>query len=80
MDAIIRKESRATTQAAFGIQKVRIIPIPLPPYNEQSAIVAEIERHLSVAEEIETTVETNLQRAERLRQSILKKAFSGEIG
>jgi type I restriction enzyme S subunit len=34
-------------------------------------IVAEAERRLSVVEELEAVVSTNLQRATRLRQSIL---------
>jgi type I restriction enzyme S subunit len=41
----------------------------------QQKIVEEVERRLSVAEEIET----NLKRAEHLRQAILKKAFSGRL-
>lgn len=79
MDRVIRKESRATTQSAFGIQKVRIIPIPLPPLSEQQTIIEEVERRLSVTEEIEAEIEINLKRAERLRQSILKKAFTGRL-
>lgn len=79
MDLIIKKESKATTQSAFGIQKVRIVSFPLPPLSEQQAISEEINRRLSVTEEIETTIETNLKRAERLRQTILQQAFSGRI-
>jgi type I restriction enzyme, S subunit len=41
--------------------------------------VAEVERRLSVVEEMEATVEANLQRATRLRQSILQKAFEGKL-
>ena len=41
--------------------------------------MAEVERRLSVIEELEATVSTNLQRATRLRQSILQKAFGGEL-
>lgn len=55
------------------------LPIPIPPFAEQKHIVAEVERHLSVIEELETTVEANLTRADRLRQSVLKKGFSGEL-
>jgi type I restriction enzyme S subunit len=54
-------------------------PLSLPPIAEQSAIVAEIDRRLSVTEELETTIETNLKRAERLRQTVLKQAFSGGL-
>ena len=53
--------------------------IPLPPLAEQSRIVEEVERRLSVVEELEAVVSANLQRAGRLRQSILQKAFSGEL-
>ena len=41
--------------------------------------MAEVERHLSVIQQAETAVEANLTRAERLRQSILKQAFSGKL-
>jgi len=52
---------------------------PLPPLPEQHEIVSEIERRLSVADQTEATLEANLKRAVRLRQSILKKAFRGEL-
>ena len=54
-------------------------PIPLPEIPEQRRIVAEVERRLSVVEELESVVTANLQRATRLRQSILQKAFTGEL-
>jgi type I restriction enzyme S subunit len=53
--------------------------IPLPPLAEQTRIVAEVERRLSVVEELESVVTANLQRATRLRQSILQKAFTGKL-
>jgi type I restriction enzyme S subunit len=58
---------------------VAAIPIPLPSLEEQNAIDEEIERRLSVTEELEKVVEKNLKRAEKLRQSILKKAFEGKL-
>ena len=51
------------------------LPIPLPPLSEQKRIVEEVERRLSVIDEMEATVSANLQRATRLRQSILQKSF-----
>ena len=39
-----------------------------------------IEEKLSVCEELEQEIEANLQKSEALRQSILKKAFSGRLG
>ncbi len=46
---------------------------------EQAQIVAEVERRLSVVEELESVVSANLQRAVRLRQSILQKVFAGQL-
>jgi hypothetical protein len=46
---------------------------------EQTRIVAEAERRLSVVEGLSALVESNLKRAARLRQSILQRAFSGEL-
>jgi type I restriction enzyme S subunit len=54
-------------------------PYVLPPLAEQEAIVAEVEDRLSVIAALEATVEANLKRAERLRQSILERAFSGRL-
>ena len=63
----------------LGAEKFSAIPFPFPPLAEQTRIVAEVERRLSVVEELESVVTANLQRATRLRQSILQKAFTGEL-
>lgn len=52
---------------------------PLPPLAEQAAIAAEVDRRLSVADAAEKEVEHALQRAARLRQAILKRAFEGKL-
>jgi type I restriction enzyme, S subunit len=71
---------KATTNVAAVYQKDLLpLAIALPPLAEQTRIVAEVERRLSVVEELESVVSANLQRATRLRQSILQKAFTGEL-
>ena len=62
-----------------GVKELKAMAIPLPPLAEQTRIVAEVERRLSVVEELESVVSANLQRATRLRQSILQRAFSGKL-
>jgi len=69
----------ATTQAAFGIQKVRELQIDLPNEKEQQLIVEELESKLTVCDKIEETINQSLLQAETLRQSILKKAFEGKL-
>ncbi len=58
---------------------IQPIALPVPPLAEQHRIVAEVERHQSVIQSIEGTVEISLKRVNRLRQSILKQAFSGQL-
>jgi len=66
-----------STAPHINVAEVKMLAIPLPPLAEQTRIVAEVERRLNVVEELEAVVTTNLQRATRLRQSILQKAFTG---
>lgn len=53
--------------------------VAIPPMEEQHRIVAELEQRLSSIQQAEATVEASLKRTERLRQSILNKAFSGTL-
>ena len=62
-----------------GVKELKAIPIPLPPLVEQQQIVAELERRLSVIEELEAAIEANLTRADRLRRSILQRALTGRM-
>lgn len=71
-------EQRAATSAGqhnISMTVLNDLPIPLPPLAEQERIVAEVERRLSVVDELEATVTANLKRAARLRQAILQQAF-----
>ena len=74
---MISREAKATTQAAYGIKRMRDLEINLPPVEQQRKIVAEVDRHLSIIREVEAEVDANLQRARALRQSTLSSVFSG---
>ena len=76
---IAQVRNQQVGQANVNGTKLAAMPIPLPPLAEQCRIVAEVERCLSVIQQTEASVEANLTRAERLRQSILKQAFSGKL-
>jgi type I restriction enzyme S subunit len=75
----LRGVNQGAAQPNLNTTIIKDINVPLPPLAEQTRIVAEVERRLSVVEELEAVVTTNLQRATRLRQSILQKAFAGEL-
>jgi type I restriction enzyme S subunit len=74
------KEKKATTSVCALYQR-DILPLKVKITNieEQHQIVQEIESRLSVADKMEESIAQSLQQAEALRQSILKKAFSGEL-
>ena len=72
------EKSTATTIAYLNKENCNSVSVPLPPLAEQTRIVAEVDRHLPIVREVEAEVDTNLKRAQALRQATLAKAFSGE--
>jgi type I restriction enzyme, S subunit len=64
-------------QANVNGTKLKALNVPLPPLAEQHRIVAEVDRRLSIVREVEAEVDTNLKRAQSLRQAVLARAFSG---
>jgi len=75
----VAKLTGGSASPHLNVGDVKAFPIPFPPCAEQLAIVQEIETRLSVIDEVEAQVETNLKRAARLRQGILKRAFEGRL-
>ncbi len=71
--------SQQVGQANVNGTKLSVMPIPLPSFMEQQEITTRVEELLSVAWETEHIVRVNLSRAERLKQTILRKAFSGRL-
>jgi type I restriction enzyme S subunit len=67
------------TRPRVNTTQIKNIKISLPPLSDQQRIVDEIETRLSQAEAAEVRIAESLQKTEALRQSILKKAFSGEL-
>ena len=61
------------------IPTVKGFEIHLPPIQEQTEIVHQIESRLSVCDKVEQSITESLEKAKALRQSILKKAFEGKL-
>ena len=74
-------DNMVTSAGQNTVSQVTIKNILVPDCNieEQHRIVQEIESRLSVADKMEQSIQESLQKAEALRQSILKKAFCGEL-
>ena len=78
--AFVESKIRTTAgQSGVSGEDIKNIPVPVCCLVEQLEIVQELESKLSEADQLELTLTTALQQSEALRQSILKKAFSGQL-
>ncbi len=69
----------ATAQKNINLDTLENLIVPYCSVEEQQHVIAEIEARMTICDSIEQTVDTALQQAEAMRQSILKKAFEGEL-
>jgi restriction endonuclease S subunit len=69
----------ATAQKNINLTTLENLMVPYCSLEEQTQIVAEIESRLSVCDKLEQIVDENLSKAQALKQSILKKAFAGQL-
>ncbi|QDW25654.1 type I restriction endonuclease subunit S [Pedobacter sp. KBS0701] len=75
----IRLLSNGGVQPNLNLSIIKNTVIPFPGKEEQKEIVKQIESRLSVCDSIEQNIKESLEKAEVLRQSILKKAFEGNL-
>ncbi len=78
--AFVESKIRTTAgQSGVSGEDIKNIPVPVCCLEEQHEIVQELESKLSEADQLDQTLATALQQADALRQSILKKAFCGQL-
>lgn len=75
----VKRNQRGVAQGHLNITVYGKLPIMLPEIKVQETIIREIDARISACDSIEKTVDTALQQAEAMRQSILKKAFEGRL-
>lgn len=73
------KNKRGAGKLGLGLDDIRDSKVPVVSDDVAESIVNIIEARISVCDSIEKTVDTALQQAEAMRQSVLKKAFEGEL-
>ena len=69
----------ATAQKNINLDTLENLIVPYCSVEEQKAVISEIEARMTICDNIEKNVDTALQQAEAMRQSILKKAFEGKL-
>lgn len=75
----VKELCKGSTRDFLNQTILKQIVFPVPSIEKQSEIIAVIEARLSICDRIEKTVDTALAQAEAMRQSVLKKAFEGEL-
>lgn len=67
------------TMEILNLGILKEFPIPLPPLEEQWAILDEVDDHVSIIDHLEADLGGKLRSAKALRQSILRHAFAGRL-
>ena len=75
----VKELCKGSTRIFLNQTILKQIQFPIPSIVKQKQIIEEIESRMSVCDSIENTVDTALQQAEAMRQSILKQAYEGNL-
>lgn len=78
-DFIIKEASSTSGLHTLSLTKVSNLLVPIMSIGEANELISQLEEKLSIIEQNEKEIESALAKAELLRQSILKKAFSGKL-
>jgi type I restriction enzyme S subunit len=73
------KVKKGATKAGLGLDDIRNMRFNIPPLNEQKEIVRRVEQLFKFAHQIEARYNKAKQYVDKLTQSILAKAFRGEL-
>jgi len=72
-------KSDGVNQSNINAQKLGRFEIPLPPLKEQEEIVRQVDRLFALADKMEAHYKKAKEKIDKLPQSILAKAFRGEL-
>ena len=70
---------RGVRQKNLSLEKIKNIPISLPPLKEQQTIVRQLDTLRIETQKLESIYQKKILLLEELKKSILQKAFSGEL-
>ncbi|WP_286317133.1 restriction endonuclease subunit S, partial [Romboutsia ilealis] len=79
INEIAERLAKGSTRKRINLGDLKIVPIPLPPREEQDEIVRILDKLLSQEEEIDNLTSI-FENVDTIKKSILAKAFRGELG
>ena len=75
----VKELCKGSTRVFLNQRILKSLRFPFCDIQEQHAVVAAIESRLSVCDKLAESIDQSLEKSEALRQSILKKAFTGNL-
>ncbi|MBL3538238.1 restriction endonuclease subunit S [Aminivibrio sp.] len=75
----LRMQSAGGNQPNLSLEKIKEWVLPLPPLEEQKEIVRQVDKLFSLADKVEEHYQKARARVDALAQSVLAKAFRGEL-
>ncbi|REK89602.1 hypothetical protein DY245_14760 [Streptomyces inhibens] len=74
-----RNATQVTGLASIGLGKIRMMPVPVAPAEEQQRLVALVDAHLTALQTASAAAERAVAVADRLRSNLLQQAFTGQL-
>ena len=74
----IEKFAPATAQKNINLGIIETLSFPIPPQEEQYAIITKVEKLLALCDQLDTRITQNQTSAEALMQAVLHEAFRHE--
>ena len=75
----VSRQIHGVGRPRLTLKELRGVAIPLPPRQEQDAIVDVMDRQLEIIDQVSVELDRWRYKVERLRASILSAAFSGKL-
>ena len=79
LQELVQLEIRSGAQGKLALKRIKTLPFPMPSIEEQQELVSRIAQFISFGEQVEQRLTEAQTRINQLTQSILAKAFRGEL-
>lgn len=73
------RSKQSTNLASINQSNVRELPVPMPPSKERAAILAELNRFTSAAEQLREHARAHIDRLREYRSSLISAAVTGQL-
>jgi len=74
-----RNGRQSVNLASISLSKIKLLPVPLPPEENQDSIVDEVESYTAALDSAVDAASTAFSRAEQLRRAVLSRAVAGGL-